>query len=55
MTMQIEQRQPGDLCELFRKASHERNAKQQDRYRAVALALEGYTTPQIRHMLPMLE
>jgi len=43
--------QPGDLDELFRKASHERNAKQRDRYRAVTLALEGYTTPQIMHML----
>ena len=49
--MQIERRQPGDLDELFRKASHERNAKQRDRYRAVTLALEGYTTPQIMHML----
>jgi len=51
MTMQIDQRRPGDLDELSRKASHETNAKQRDRYRAVALALQGYTTPQIRHML----
>ena len=49
--MQIEQRRPGDRDELFWKASHETNAKQRDRYRAVALALHGYTTPQIRHML----
>jgi len=49
--MQIEQRRPGDRDELSRKASHETNAKQRDRYRAVALALQGYTTPQIRHML----
>jgi transposase len=49
--MQIEQRRPGDRDELFRKASHETNAKQRDRYRAVALALQGNTTPQIMHML----
>jgi hypothetical protein len=49
--MQIEQRRPRDLDELCRKASHERNAKQRNHYRAVALALHGYTTPQIRHML----
>jgi transposase len=49
--MQIEQRRPGDRDELSRKAGHETNAKQRDRYRAVALALHGYTTPQIRHML----
>jgi transposase len=51
MTMQIEQRQLGDIDKLSRKASHETNAKQRDRYRAVALALHGYTTPQIRNML----
>jgi transposase len=51
MTMQIEQRQPGDLYELSRKAGQETHAKQRDRYRAVALALQGYTAPQIMHML----
>jgi transposase len=51
MTMQIDERRPGDLGELLRKASHETNAKQRDRFRAVALALQGHTTPQIRHML----
>lgn len=49
--MQIEKRRPGDLEELLHKASHETNAKQRDRFRAVVLALQGYTTPQIRHML----
>ena len=49
--MQIHAWYSGDLQELSWKASHETNAKQRDRYRAVALALHGYTTPQIRHML----
>lgn len=49
--MQIHAWHSGDLHELSRKASQEANAKQRDRYRAVALALQGYTTSQIRHML----
>ena len=49
--MKIEQRRPGDQDDLSRKAGQETNAKQRDRYRAVVLALQGYTTPQIMHML----
>lgn len=39
---------PDELRRLFRK---ERNAKQRDRYRAVVLALEGKTEPEIRQIL----
>lgn len=39
--MQITEKCPGDVAELQRRIRAERNALQRDKYRAVALALEG--------------
>lgn len=40
-----------DLDELRRRVDKEADAKQRDRYRAVVLALDGKTEPEIRRML----
>jgi hypothetical protein len=39
--LHIVERQPGDVAELRRRASSERDALRRDRYRAVLLALDG--------------
>ena len=39
--LQITEQRPGDVAELKRRISVERNALQRDKYRAVTLALEG--------------
>jgi transposase len=49
--MQIKEVKAGDLQQLNTKAQRERHAKQRDRYRAVALALEGHKTESIMEML----
>lgn len=45
--MQVNEICPGDLDLLKQKARRETNAKQRDRFRAVAMAIEGMTTPAI--------
>jgi transposase len=45
--MIIELRWPGDLDVLEKLERQERNARQRDRYRAVLLALNGKTAPEI--------
>lgn len=45
--MHIDERQPGDQQELTQRISHESDAKQRDRYRAVLLAIQGQPAPVI--------
>lgn len=49
--MYIQERNPDDLKQLRLLARQEPQAKQRDRYRAVSLALEGQTAPQIARTL----
>lgn len=49
--MDIKEIRPGDLALLRQKARRERNAKQRDRFRAVAMAIEGMITPAIMEKL----
>jgi transposase len=49
--MRIKAHHPEDLEQLRRRSHQERDAKQRDRYRAVLLALEGHSTPEIARML----
>jgi len=49
--MHIVTRHAADVTTLKRYCQQASNAKQRDRYRAVLLALEGHTTPQIRAIL----
>lgn len=49
--MQIQEVKSGDLDLLKQKARRESNAKQRDRFRAVAMAIEGMTTPTIMDKL----
>jgi transposase len=49
--MRIKAHRPEDLEQLQERGRQERNAKQRDRYRAVVLALEGHSAPQIARML----
>jgi transposase len=49
--MQVTERVAGDVLELRRRIDLEKNAKQRDRLRAVALALEGEQAPRIARML----
>jgi transposase len=51
MPMELTLHKRDDADELSRRIRQERNAKQRDRYRAVVLALEGKTAPEIRRML----
>ena len=46
--MEVSLRGPEDLTILRERVRKESNAKQRDRYRAVALALEGVSEPEIR-------
>src|ERR1035437_2581706 len=47
LTMLVSERTSGDRKELRRRISSEKNAKQRDRLRAVAVALEGQEAPRI--------
>ena len=49
--MNVSPHYPSDLSQLRQNARKETNAKQRDRYRAVALALEGMKTQQIMKIL----
>jgi len=49
--MNVSPHNPNDVSRLKQKARKEVNAKQRDRYRAVALALEGTKTRQIMEIL----
>lgn len=49
--MRIKAHHPEDLEQLRQRSHQERDAKQRDRYRAVVLALEGYSAPAIARML----
>lgn len=49
--MQIRPHHPEDIEQLRQCSRRERNAKQRDRYRAVLLALEGSTAPEIAQTL----
>ena len=49
--MLVSERTSGDRDELRRRIRSEKNAKQRDRLRAVALALGGQEAPQIARML----
>jgi transposase len=49
--MQVSERTSGDREELRQRIASEKNAKQRDRLRAVALALEGQEAPRIARML----
>ena len=49
--MQITPHHPDDLEQLRQRSQQEQNAKQRDRYRAVVLALEGHSAPQIARTL----
>lgn len=40
--MEVQERMSGDRAELGRRISAEKNAKQRDRYRAAALAIDGH-------------
>src|ERR1035437_7721437 len=51
LTMLVSERTSGDRKELRRRISSEKNAKQRDRLRAVALALEVQEAPRIARML----
>lgn len=49
--MQIKPHHPEDLEQLRQRSRQQRAAKQRDRYRAVVLALEGHSAPQIARTL----
>jgi transposase len=49
--MDLTLRAPSDTAELQRRIRREANAKQRDRLRAVALALQGIDAPRIARML----
>lgn len=49
--MQITPHHPDDLEQLRQRSRQQREAKQRDRYRAVVLALEGRSAPEIARML----
>jgi len=49
--MRIQPHTPADIATLKSKARAEKNAKQRDRYRAVAMALEGFSTEHIMYIL----
>jgi transposase len=49
--MQIQAHHPDDLEQLRQRSRQQRDAKQRDRYRAVVLALEGHTAPEIAQTL----
>lgn len=49
--MNITERNPGDREELARRIRVEKQAKQRDRLRAVALALQGHEAPRIARQL----
>lgn len=49
--MQIKAHHPDDLEQLRQRSREQRDARQRDRYRAVALALEGHSAPEIARML----
>jgi transposase len=49
--MHVQPHTPTDIAVLKSKARGERNAKQRDRYRAVAMALEGLSTEHIMYTL----
>jgi hypothetical protein len=49
--MRIQPHKPTDIATLKSKAHSEKNAKQRDRYRAVAMALEGFSTEHIMYIL----
>jgi transposase len=49
--MHVQPHTPADIDALKSKARAENNAKQRDRYRAVALALEGFSTKHIMYSL----
>ena len=49
--MRIETHTPTDIATLKSKARAEKNAKQRDRYRAVEMAMEGFSTEHIMDIL----
>jgi transposase len=49
--MHVQPHTPTDIATLKSKARAEKNAKQRDRYRAVAMALEGFSTEHIMYIL----
>jgi transposase len=49
--MHIQERAPGDVVELTRRARKQRGAEQRDRYRAALLAIEALDTQQIQDRL----
>jgi len=49
--MQIKPHHPEDLEQLRQRSRQQRDAKQRDRYRAVVLALEGHSAPEIARTL----
>lgn len=49
--MHVQSHTPTDIATLKSKARAEKNAKQRDRYRAVAMALEGFSTEHIMYIL----
>ena len=49
--MHVQPHTPTDIATLKSKARAERNAKQRDRYRAVAMALEGFSNYLKKHQL----
>jgi len=49
--MQIQAHHPDDLEQLRQRSRQQRDAKQRDRYRAVVLALEGRSAPEIAQTL----
>ena len=49
--MQIRPHHPDDLERLRQRSRQQRDAKQRDRYRAVVLALEGHSAPEIARTL----
>jgi transposase len=49
--MNVQSHTPTDIAKLKSKARAEKNAKQRDRYRAVAMALDGFSTEHIMYTL----
>jgi transposase len=49
--MRLQPHTPTDIATLKSKARSEKNAKQRDRYRAVAMAMEGFSTEHIMYIL----
>ena len=49
--MDVEWRDPADRKTLAQRLRREKNATQRDRYRAVWLALRGFTAPQVTDKL----